>query len=312
MKVLVTGAAGFIGSFVLQALQAQGFEVVALDNLSMGKQEQVLEGIPFYQTDITERGLESIFKSEKPDYVIHLAAQTSVMESISNPTEDGHINILGTLNMLRHSQKYGVRKFVLASSAAVYGDPSQLPVKEDASLIPLSFYALSKISAERYVRLFESMFGLRSCILRFSNVFGPNHTGGVITSMISRLMDGNVPIIFDGSQTRDFVYVKDVATACVNAMKSDSTGIFNISSSTEISINETYQTISSLMNVDVKPIFKPSREGEIKRSMLLNTKALTLLEWMPSYSFKEGLKETVDYYRMSKTVKGPEEVIVVS
>ncbi len=298
MKVLVTGAAGFIGKYVVQALQQQGFSVIALDNLYKGKRENIGFDIPFYQMDITHDELENVFQAEKPEYVIHLAAQSSVMDSITDPVVDCQINIAGTLNMLKNSTKYGVKKFVLASSAAVYGNPTSIPVLENSKLTPLSFYALSKISAEKYTLLYEKIFGLKSCILRFSNVYGPLQAGGVITSILEKLHQGEYPIIYAGNQTRDFVYVKDVANACVKAIKTDMSGVFNISTSTEISIKEVYEQITDMVQSKVKPIIESSREGEIVRSALSNTKAIAELSWSPSYSFSDGLKETVDFYKV--------------
>lgn len=296
MKVLVTGAAGFIGKYVVQALMDQGFIAVAADNLSKGKREQIPTNIPFYQIDITQSELETVFNEERPDYVIHLAAQSSVMDSIADPMTDCETNIVGTLNVLKYSQKYKIKKCVFASSAAVYGNPSSLPVKEEAMLTPLSFYALSKLSAEKYIQLYETMFGVKSCILRFSNVFGPLQAGGVITNILNRIYNDENPIIYNGDQTRDFIYVKDVANSCIQAIKTDMTGIFNISSASEISIKEVYEKLSEMVPLDLEPTYEPAREGEIERSVLSNTKAISTLEWTPVYSLADGLKETVDYY----------------
>ena len=296
MKVLVTGAAGFIGTYVVQALLKQQFTVVAVDNLSTGTKSNIVKDTRFYELDITENDLENVFLREQPDYVIHLAAQSSVFNSMLKPMEDCQANLIGTLNILRFSKQYNVKKCVFASTAAVYGNPSILPIKEDSKLAPLSFYALSKLSAENYILLYEKLFNLKSCILRFSNVFGPLQAGGVITSILDRLLEGKDPVIFDGSQTRDFIYVKDVAAACIQSLTSESTGIFNISSSTEISIQQVFEGLTELTGVRTNPIYQPLREGEIERSVLSNEKAIASFEWHPTYSFASALEETINYY----------------
>lgn len=303
MKVLVTGAAGFIGSYVVQALLEKKISVVAVDNLSTGKLTNLTEKVPFYKIDITDKALEKVFQTESPDYVIHLAAQSSVIESMINPVEDCQSNILGTLNILRYSKQYEVKKCVVASTAAVYGNPTTFPVREDSKLSPLSFYALTKLTAENYILLYEKLFNFNSTILRFSNVFGPNQPNGVITSLIERLVKGETPVIYDGNQTRDFIYVKDVAQACIQSMLSKHTGIFNISSNRELSIKKLYKEISDAMGVDTEPVYESLREGEIERSILSNAKAIAYLGWSPTYLLEEGLKETIDHYVNQKNLK---------
>lgn len=296
MKVLVTGAAGFIGSYVVKALVKEKFSVITLDNLSTGKASNLVVNVPFYEMDITNNGIEEVFRIEQPDYVIHLAAQSSVLHSLTEPMEDCQSNLVGTLNILRFAKQYEVKKCIFASTAAVYGNPTTYPVVEDSKLSTLSFYALSKLSAEKYIQLYENLFGLKSCILRFSNVFGPKQNGGVITSIMNRLLAGSDPIIFGGNQTRDFIYVKDVAAACIQSLKSAETGTFNISSCSEISIQQVYEKLTELTEIETNPTYELLREGEIERSILSNEKAKTYLGWNPSHSFEEGLEETIKYY----------------
>lgn len=300
MKVLVTGAAGFIGEYVVQELLNHQYSVVAIDNLSRGKKNRISLETTFYEADITNEEIEQIFQQEQPDFVIHLAAQSSVLESMEKPVEDCRANVLGTLNILRISNQYNVKKFVLASSAAVYGNPVSLPVKEESKLVPLSFYALSKISAENYVHLYEKMFGLKSCILRFSNVYGPNQDNGVIASILNRISKNETPIINNGSQTRDFVYVKDVAAACLTALVSHETGVFHISSGIERTINEVFKLISQFTNKEIEPIINELDAAEIKRSVLSNEKARQILQWEPSFSLEEGLEEVIHAYDTAK------------
>lgn len=297
---MVTGAAGFIGSYVVQALLEQQISVIAVDNLSTGKLSNLPKDIIFYEIDITKNELGDVFRIEQPDYVIHLAAQSSVIESMNNPIEDCQANLFGTLNILRYARQYEMKKCVIASTAAVYGNPTTFPVVEDSKLSSLSFYALSKLSAEKYAQLYEKLFDVKSTILRFSNVFGPKQPNGVITKLIYKLLDGDNPIIYDGNQTRDFIYVKDVANACIQSLFSDYTGVCNISSAVEISIQKLYEEIAKLADMKVEPVYESLREGEIERSVLSNEKAIISLEWKPTYSFVEGLKETIQYYTQQK------------
>lgn len=297
MKVLVTGAAGLIGSYVVQELLNHQYSVVALDNLSKGNINRIPGEVTFYEADITNAETERIFHVERPDYVIHLAAQTSVLASMENPIEDCQANVLGTINILKYSNQFKIKKCVFASSAAVFGNPKILPITEDTPLSPLSFYGLSKVSAENYVHLYEKIFGLRSCILRFSNVYGPNQESGVISSFFNRIYKGKAPIIHNGSQTRDFIFVKDVAAACLTAMVSEEIGVFHISSGIERTINEVAKLISQITNIEIEPIMKELDNTEIKRSVLSNEKVRRVLHWEPSYSMEEGLEEVVQSYR---------------
>ena len=300
MKVLVTGAAGFIGSYVVQELVDHQYTVIALDNLSNGKKSRLPSNITFYEADITNSETERIFHLERPDYVIHLAAQTSVLGSMENPIEDCQANVLGTINILKYSNQFNIKKCVIASSAAVFGNPRVFPVEEDAPLSPLSFYGLSKVSAENYVKLYERMFGLKSCILRFSNVYGPNQESGVISNFLNRIYNGEAPIIHNGSQRRDFIYVKDVAAACLTAMVSHESGVFHISSGIERTINEVSKLISHITKVEIEPIVKELDSAEIKRSVLSNEKASWVLHWEPTYSLEKGIEEVIQCDSMVK------------
>ncbi|GGA42583.1 NAD-dependent epimerase/dehydratase family protein [Psychrobacillus lasiicapitis] len=294
MKVLVTGAAGFIGSHVVQVLLEQQFTVVAVDNLSTGKRDRIPTGVKFYEMDVTNNDVGNIFTNEQPDYVIHLAHQIAVCDSKLKPMKDEHASLLGTLNILRLSNEYKVKKCIFASSAAVYGNSSILPSKEDSKLAPRSFLTLCKLSAENYVQLYKKLFGLNSCILRFSNVFGPTQTNGVIISFLNCLLDGESPVIFnDGHQTRDFIYVKDAAAACIQALISESTGVFNISTSTEISIQQVFEELTRITGIQTNPVYETLREEEINRSVLSNEKAMSTFNWNPVYSLASGLEETV-------------------
>ena len=301
MKVLITGGAGFIGSHVVEECIAHNYEVVVIDNLSTGKRENISSISKIYTMEINDDCLKDVFEVEKPDYVIHLAAQASVMKSIEDPISDGLTNIIGTLRLLECARIYGVKKFVMASSAAVYGNPDTLPVDEKSPLNPLSFYSLSKWSSERYAQLYESLYGLSSCILRFSNVYGPRQNplgeAGVVSIFINQLLNCEKMVIYGGQQTRDFVYVKDVAKACRTAIESSKSGIFNISSNSETTIDELFSMTSLLSGITSKPQKYPMRIGEIEKSILGNDKASKELSWLASHSLQEGLKETITTFQ---------------
>lgn len=300
MKVLVTGGAGFIGSHVTEELLKHKFKVIAVDNCVTGFPGNVPDSVRLYQMDLNDSKVESVFKQEKPDYVIHLAAQASVIVSMKDPHLDFFTNTAGTVNVLRLSKIYNVKKFLFASTAAVYGEPLYLPIDENHLIHAQSFYALSKYSAENYIEHYSKYFDLNSCILRFSNVYGPrqneNSEAGVISIFINRLLANKEVSIFDGSQTRDFIFVKDVALACRLALEGEAKGVFNISSCTETGIEDLYYQIAWLTGNDSQPSYQPRRVGEIEKSILDNRKALQELSWSVRYSLSRGLEETTKYY----------------
>ncbi|WP_438312410.1 NAD-dependent epimerase/dehydratase family protein [Sporosarcina sp. FA9] len=300
MKVLITGGAGFIGSHVIEELLEYEFQVVSVDNYVTGFKENLCEGVKKYEMDLNDPKFESIFIEEQPDYVIHLAAQASVMVSMNDPYFDFLTNTVGTINVMLLSKKYNVRKFLFASSAAVYGEPEYLPIDENHSINSQSFYALSKHSAENYIKHYSVFNGLDSCILRFSNVYGPrqNEMGeaGVISIFINRLLADKEVSIYDGSQTRDFIYVKDVASACRLALMSEAKGVFNISSCSETGIEELYNKITELTGINTIPLYEPRRLGEIVQSILDNRRAINEFDWHVQYSLQEGLNETTRFY----------------
>lgn len=301
MKVLISGGAGFIGSHITEELLAHGYEVVIIDNLTTGNPANIPTGVKCYRYDLDEAKVAAIFEKEKPMFVIHLAAQPSVAVSMRDPYLDFHINVAGTLKLLILAKKYNIKKFLFASTAAVYGKAKSFPIQESYSTNPESYYAQSKLSAENYITLYSLLNHFESCILRFSNVYGPRQNtmgeAGVISIFLSRLLQEKEICIYDGTQTRDFIYVKDVAAACRLALESDQTGVFNISSNVETTIQELYTCIAEEIGDCQAPIYKPLRNGEIARSVLDNQKAQHQLQWKVQYSLKKGLKETILAYQ---------------
>lgn len=301
MKVLLTGGAGFIGSYIAQELIKRDIETVIIDNLLTGNKKRIPVGSVFYQADIC-KNLDDIFVREKPDIVIHQAAQVSVKKSLEDPVNDADKNLIGTINLLNHCVHHKTKKFIFASSAALYGNPQYLPIDEKHPAVPVSPYGLSKYCAELYIQLYSKLFGLRYTILRYSNVFGGgqsvNGEAGVIAIFMNNLLNGgNINIFGDGFQTRDFIYVKDVATANIAALTHADNEILNISTQTKVSLLETVKVLGELLKASVTPNFLNEREGDIKESTLSNKRAIQLLNWKPEHSFTAGLRETAIYYK---------------
>lgn len=301
MKVLVTGGAGFIGSHTVDMLFESGHEAVIVDNLSNGKRENINPSAKFYEADITRDDIESIFRKEKPDAVIHLAAQISLRKSLDNPEEDARQNILGTMRVLEASIGCGVKKIIYSSTAAVYGEPENLPVAETSKANPQSPYGLHKYAAEKCIELFNRLKGIDYTILRYSNVYGPRQDplgeAGVISIFINRMLQNQAPEIFgDGNHTRDFVYVKDVARANLMALSPEKNGIYNVGSGKETSINEIFRTISSYACPGIDPVYLPHIK-EVERMAFDCSRIRRELGWEPSTHIENGIKETVDYFR---------------
>ncbi|WP_108669058.1 NAD-dependent epimerase/dehydratase family protein [Peribacillus acanthi] len=302
MNVLITGGAGFIGSFIVEEVIKQGWNPIIVDNLSTGNHMYVPQNVPFYNVDICSNSLEQVFREYNPTIVIHQAAQTSVEYSKMNPILNNEINVAGTLNILNNCVKYKVTKIIFASSAAVYGETSCLPIEEDSSLCPKSFYGLSKLNAEQYIRLYHDNFGLSFTILRYGNVYGmrqnPLGEAGVVSIFFDRILrDSPVTIYGEGCQTRDFIFVKDVAKANIQAISFGHNEIFNISTDTQVSILHLLNQIQTVLGKEAVVNFKPNRIGDIDKSSLSNKKAKELLKWIPESDFMDGITETMQYYR---------------
>lgn len=301
MKILVTGGAGFIGSQLVDLLLAEGHTPIILDNFSSGRKENVPSGVKIYRSNLLSKKVERIFKKDKPDIVMHLAAQVSVAKSLENPAEDAAVNVLGTVKLLEYSVRYGVKKFIFSSSSAVYGYTNE-SIHEESSASPISFYGTSKLASETYIKRFNMIFDLPYTIFRYANVYGPRQRsdgeGGVISIFIEQLLRNEAPIIFgDGNQTRDFVYVNDVARANLLALTNADNQIINISSNTQTSVNTLYTLLSNQLQSSLKPNYEAKREGDILHSHLSNSKALHYLNWEPQYNLTTGLDHTIEYFK---------------
>lgn len=302
MNVLVTGGYGFIGSFIAERFFKENHNIFIIDNLLSGKKENIDFKHRSFIGDITDEKCESFFKTHSFDVVIHCAAQTSVQRSIEKPFEDSSTNILGLINMLNLSKKYGVKKFVFCSSAAVYGENLSLPLTEEEILDPVSPYGINKMNGELYCRKWEEMYGLSSIIFRFANVYGPRQhvsaESGVVSIYTTKfLRQESITVFGTGEQTRDFIYVGDVAEAVYRGVISGLSGTYNVSNNTQTSIND---LITVLTKLKPQPLieFVDSKEGDIASSQLDNTRLKKDLDWVPKYSLEQGLKATVEHYGM--------------
>jgi UDP-glucose 4-epimerase len=293
---------------VVDALVEAGSPVAVVDNLSSGRREQVNPGARFYQADILDP-LEDIFVRERPAVVYHLAAQISVSRSTQEPAFDARTNIEGSINILQQCVRTGVRRIVYASSAAVYGEPPSLPLREDQVVFPLSPYGISKYVVEYYLYYERQAHGVEYVALRYGNVYGPRQDphgeAGVVAIFSQRLLDGKEAVIYgDGLQTRDFVYVEDVARANVfakdAAIPHDLRPVFNISSARQTTVNEIFRLVREYCGSSQKEIHGPPRPGDVYHSFLANDLAHTYLAWEPSIPVGEGLRKTVEYFRCSR------------
>lgn len=305
MKTLVTGGAGFIGSHVVDRLLSNGHQVTIIDDLSTGKAENVAKSASFYRLSILDPNLDIVFRQEKPDMVIHHAAQINVQRSLKDPIHDLRVNVEGTLRLLELSRQYGVHKFIYASSAAVYGNPQYLGIDEAHPISPLSFYGISKYTPEQYIHVYSELYELKYTILRYANVYGirqdPKGEGGVVSIFVDKVLKGEKPIIYgDGEQTRDFIYVEDVAAANLAALTRGDNEILNIGTGCPTSINELLRLLNELNGTEIQPEYYPERPGDIRHSYLKNDKARKILGWKPKVSLREGLAKTLDYYRNQK------------
>jgi len=299
LTVLVTGGAGFIGSHIIDSLTAQDFKVICIDNLSTGRIENINKQAVFYKIDICDSAIRHIFKDEKPNIVIHHAAQVNVQKSLTFPLDDANTNILGSINIFENCVRHGVKKVVYASSAAIYGEPKYLGIDEQHPIYPQSCYGISKYVTEHYLRVFGLKNKLKYTVLRYANVYGPRQeeNGGVVSKFFLDILAGNYPVIYgNGQQTRDFIYVMDVVNANLQAIRLANGKVLNISTNKDISINDLYRKIIKISNINVKPIFKEKREGDVSQSYLDNIRAERELKWKAITSLEDGLQETYKYY----------------
>ena len=303
MKVLVTGGAGFIGSHICDRLTEDGHDIVILDDLSTGHVEQVHPKARFYQMDLGSPWLDELFRIEQPEAVLHQAAQASVRKSVDDPVFDARTNVLGIAALLQASVKHKVRRFLFASTGgALYGDADVTPTPEDYPTLPVSPYGASKLAGEVYLRTFHALHGLSYAALRYANVYGPRQDphgeAGVVAIFTRRLLSGEpARINGEGRQTRDFVYVGDVADANARALQSSVTGSFNVGTGKETDINTIYAILKRLTASHQEEQHGPGLAGEQQRSVVDAGKIAEHMGWRPGTELETGLEATVRYFR---------------
>ena len=301
MRVLVTGGAGFIGSHVAELLLAGGHEVAVVDDLSRGRRKNVPGGAAFYDLDVRS-GSREVFEEFAPEAVCHQAAQVDVRRSVAEPVLDLEINTAGTLQLLENCVRHDVGSFVFASTGgAIYGEQREFPASEDHPEYPISPYGISKLAAERYLRFYEAHYGLPYVALRYANVYGPRQDphgeAGVVAIFASRLASGETCTINGtGEQTRDYVYVGDVARANVLALEGAPSGACNVGTGIETSVNELYETMAHLSGGALPAEHGPAKPGEQFRSAVDPAKAERVLGWRPGLRLREGLEKTLGYF----------------
>jgi len=316
-KAIVTGGAGFIGSHLVGELVSMACDVTVIDNLSTGNLlnlKHIEDRITFYKKDIRDQEF-LITASKDCDIIFHQAAVVSVPQTVDDPVDSGMVNDMGTLFVLEAARKNNVKRVVLASSCAVYGDDPDLPKREIMNPKPQSPYAVQKLTGEYCARLYFELYGLETVCLRYFNVYGPRQDpsspySGVISIFMTKASDGNSPVIYgDGNQYRDFIFVKDVVKAnLLAANTSEAKGkIFNIGTGRHVHVNELWEMICQLAGQNIEPKYEKDRPGDIRESVANIDRAKKDLGFKPGYSFEKGLNETFEYYLTTNERKNHEK-----
>jgi UDP-glucose 4-epimerase len=310
MRVVVTGGAGFIGSHLTDRLLRDGHEVTVLDDLSTGRREQVSDQARFYELDVSSQWVARVIARERPEVVFHLAAQIDVRHSVSDPLHDAQVNVLGTVQLLRAVVGAGGARFVFVSSGgAIYGDTEEVPTPETHPLRPASPYGAAKVAGEAYLSAFAGSFGLEVAVLRPGNVYGPRQDphgeAGVVAIFAAALLAGKRPVINgDGLQTRDYVFVEDVADAAMRLLRGP-LGEYNVGTGRATSVVDLTAELSRAVAETLpggegtssrEPLHGPAKEGEQRRSCLDCSRAQSQLGWSARVALPEGLRRTVAFF----------------
>jgi UDP-glucose 4-epimerase len=305
-KILVTGGAGFIGSHIVDRLLNAKHQVEVIDDLSSGSEKNLATGVPLHKFDIRSQEAQAVVGRFLPDVIVHAAAQVSVRISMDNPTLDSDLNVTGLINIITplRDRKYTHVVF-LSSGGAVYGEQNTFPAPESHVIAPESLYGLSKRIGEMYLEFWQRVWGVTSSWMRLSNVYGPRQNphgeAGVVAIYCERLLEGkSIVVNGTGEQTRDFVFVGDVAEAIARAAEKRPSGPFNVGTAQETSINTLATTLRDLACPSAEITHAPAKAGEQMRSCIDNSRAGKDLDWKPTVSFDQGLKRTLDWYREGK------------
>jgi len=305
MKILVTGGAGFIGSNLVDALVAKKHRVFVIDNLSTSFKKNINPKAKFYKADLANfRKTETIIKKEKPRVIFHQAAQLDVRKSVEDPIFDAKNNILASINLIKLTGKYKVKKFIFASTGgAIYGDTKNRPTPEAQSEWPLSPYGVAKLAIDKFLFYYNKVHNLNFTSLRYANVYGPRQNphgeAGVVAIFLNRMLDNKQPIINgNGKQTRDYVYVDDVVAANLLALKNfKKTGIYNVGTGKEKNVNDLFWEINKHFQSRFKETHSQAKPGEQKTSCLSYAKIRKELGWQSKVNFETGIKRTYRWFR---------------
>jgi UDP-glucose 4-epimerase len=304
MRILVTGGAGFIGSHVVDAYIEAGHEVFIVDDLSTGKRENLNPRAHFIHADIMDLSVRKLIAAEKIEIVNHHAAQMDVRRSVADPLFDARVNLLGMLNVLEGAREAKAKKIIFSSSGGtVYGEQETFPADESHVTQPISPYGVSKRAGEHYLYFYSVEYGIPYIALRYANIYGPRQDphgeAGVVAIFTLRLLSGNQPTINgDGKQTRDYVFVKDVARANLAALSIDYCGPMNVGTSIETDVNQLFYHLRTLTNAPFSELHGPAKLGEQRRSVLAWNRAKEILGWRPEVGLEEGLRQTVEFFRL--------------
>jgi len=303
MRILVTGGAGFIGSHIVDTYINAGHDVIVVDDLSTGKRENLNPKARFVQVDIQDPTVRQLIVQEKIEILNHHAAQMDVRRSVADPLFDARVNILGMLNLLEGAREAGVKKILFASSGGtVYGEQETFPAPEDHPTRPICPYGVSKRTGEHYLYFYNVEYRIPYIALRYANIYGPRQDphgeAGVVAIFTLRLLSGEQPVINgDGKQTRDYVFVGDVARANLAALQTDYTGPINIGTGIETDVNQLFAHLRQCVGSSAPETHGPAKPGEQRRSVLAWEQANRLLGWRPEIKIEEGLRQTVEYFR---------------
>ncbi len=305
MRILVTGGAGFIGSHTSDALVARGgCEVAVLDDVSSGKRQQVNPRARFHQADLRDAAaVRRVIGQERPEVVIHLAAQMDVRRSVADPAFDAQVNLVGFLNLMEAGRQHGLRRVIFASTGgAIYGEQERFPCDEEHPQRPVSPYGVAKAATEKYLFFYRAQYGIDYVALRYANVYGPRQDphgeAGVVAIFCGRMLEARPVTIFgDGEQTRDYIFVGDVVRANLAALDASVSGAFNVGTGIETSVNQLYAALAAIAGTSRAPEYAPARPGEQRRSVISPARAARELAWSPAVALKDGLAQTLQFFR---------------
>lgn len=302
MNVLVTGGAGFIGSNIVDLYIENGYNVTVIDDLSTGHRENVDNKAKFVKMDIRSDKLKDLFSKEGFDVVNHQAARGNVRRSVEIPMEYADVNVRGGINLLECCKEFGVRKIIYSSTGGcVYGELVKIPADENHPIKPVDPYGVSKVSFELYLAAYKQMYGLNYTTFRYPNVYGPRQDpfgeAGVVSIFIGQMLNNeSVTINGDGEQTRDYVFVGDVARANDLALNNGDDDVFNLGTGIETSVNTVFEELKTILQYSKDALHGPSKPGEVSRSCLESTKVKNALGWIPETSISDGLRKTVNFF----------------